>query len=214
MGEEARTSWTFECSSQREAVAVAARPSRSEWSNIDRSSRETTVLALHRKRRHLVQVRSGGATPTLYIPKGLILVTGVVKCNSWSIATILKSSRAHTGNVSLSLSPIASGSVSASPSHSWREYLHTMCHSGPEPPSENENQCLFIRGYRIMKQSIVPRLVNRVKAIDLRGGKTGYYKLPKIEHPPSKKSILQPFSGRLRQYTQTQICHNRGLQHF
>ena len=79
----------------------------------------------------------------------LILVTGVIKCRSWSVAAISNSARADGGKVSLSLMPAANGTLAAS--HSWREYLPTMCHSGPKPASQTENQCVFIRGYRIMK---------------------------------------------------------------
>lgn len=109
--------------------------------------------------------------------KSLILVTGVVKCRSWSVAAISTSSRAQSGKVALSLMPSASGTLTAS--HSWREYIPTMCHSGPKPPSQAENQCVFVRGYRIMKQDPLLRLRKKVRATDLQEGNTEYYKLGK-----------------------------------
>lgn len=113
--------------------------------------------------------------------KSLILVTGVIKCRSWSVAAISNSSRSNSGKVALSLMPAASGAVTAS--HSWRECLPTMCHSGPKPPSQTENQCIFVRGYRIMKQDPLLRLRRKVKATDLQEGSTEYYKLGKATGP-------------------------------
>ena len=106
----------------------------------------------------------------------LILVTGVIKCKSWSVAAISNSSRTNRGKVSLSLVPTR-GTLSAS--HSWREYRSNICNSGPEPPSENENQCVFIRGYRIMKQNSALRLLHKIKATDLQQGNVEYYSLAK-----------------------------------
>jgi hypothetical protein len=109
--------------------------------------------------------------------KSLTLVTGVIKCRSWSVAAISNSSRGSSGKVAFSLMPAASGTLMAS--HSWRECLPTMCHSGPKPPSQTENQCVFVRGYRIMKQDPFLRLRKKVKATDLREGSTESYKLGK-----------------------------------
>jgi len=109
--------------------------------------------------------------------KSLILVTGVIKCRSWSVAAISNSSRTQSGKVALSLMPSASGTLTAS--HSWREYIPAMCHSGPKPPSQTENQCVFVRGYRIMKQDPLLRLRRRVRATNLQEGRTEYYKLGK-----------------------------------
>jgi hypothetical protein len=115
--------------------------------------------------------------------KSLILVTGVIKCRSWSVAAISNTSRASSGKVAFSLMPAASGTLTAS--HSWRECIPTMCHSGPKPPSQTENQCVFVRGYRIMKQDPLLRLTRKVKATDLQEGSTEYYRLGKKVGPQS-----------------------------
>jgi hypothetical protein len=107
----------------------------------------------------------------------LILVTGAIKCKSWSVAAISNSSRSNSGKVSLSLVPAASSTLTAS--HCWREYRSNMCSSGPDPPSHIENQCVFIRGYRMMKQSPALRLLRKVKASDLQAGNIEYYNLAK-----------------------------------
>jgi hypothetical protein len=109
--------------------------------------------------------------------KSLILVTGVIKCRSWSVAAISNTSRTHSGKVALSLMPAVSGTLTAS--HSWREYIPAMCHSGPKPLSQTENQCVFVRGYRIMKQDPLLRLRRKVRATNLQEGRTEYYKLGK-----------------------------------
>src|ERR1700691_3644244 len=71
--------------------------------------------------------------------KSLILVTGAIKCRSWSVAAISSSSRSNSGKVALSLMPTASGMLAAS--HSWGEYFPNMGHSSPTPSSQTENQC-------------------------------------------------------------------------
>jgi hypothetical protein len=113
--------------------------------------------------------------------KSLILVTGVIKCRSWNVAAISNSSRSNSGKVVLSLIPTASGAVTAS--HSWRECLPTICHSGPKHPSQTQNQCVFVRGYRIMKQNPLLRLRRKVKTTDLQEGSTEYYKLGETSGP-------------------------------
>jgi hypothetical protein len=125
----------------------------------------------------------------------LTLVTGVIKCNKWHIAAISNCSRAHGGNISLSLlSPSIGGTLSWS--HSWNEHVPKMYHSGPEPPSETSNQCLFIRGFRIMKRSIVSRFFGRVKATNLAENSPKYYKLGKPSNsegfPASEASQSSP----------------------
>ena len=119
--------------------------------------------------------------------KSLILVTGVIKCRSWSVAAISNSSRMNSGKVTLSLMPATSGTLTAS--HTWGEYLPNMGHSGPTPPSQMENQCVFVRGYRIMKQDPLLRLGKTVKAADLRKGNTEYYRLGK---PASSRGASVP----------------------
>ena len=87
------------------------------------------------------------------------------------------SSRGSSGKVAFSLMPAASGTLTAS--HSWRECLPIMGHSGPKPPLQTENQCVFVRGYRIMKQDPLLRLRKKVKANNLQEGSTESYKLGK-----------------------------------
>jgi hypothetical protein len=119
--------------------------------------------------------------------KSLILVTGVIKCRSWSVAAISNASRTNSGKVTLSRMPATSGTLTAS--HTWGEYLPNMGHSGPTPPSQTENQCVFVRGYRIMKQDPLLRLVKTVKATDLQKGSTEYYRLGK---PASSRGTSVP----------------------
>ena len=73
--------------------------------------------------------------------------------------------------------PATIGTLTAS--HTWGEYLPNMGHSGPTPPSLTENQCVFVQGYRIMKQDPLLCLVKTVKATDLQKGTTEYYRLGK-----------------------------------
>lgn len=109
--------------------------------------------------------------------KSLILVTGAIKCKSWSVAAISNAECTNSGKVSISLLSAANGTLSAS--HFWREYRSHMCHSGPDSPSHTENQCVFIRGYRIMRQNIALRVMRKVKTDDLKTGKTHHYNLAK-----------------------------------
>jgi hypothetical protein len=167
--------WTFECSSQQGAVMVAPAGA--------------TLIEVLEEERFLRSIESVGswfkyaAEERRRRFRSLILVTGVIKCRSWSVAAISNSSRANSGKVVLSLLPAASGTLIAS--HSWREYLPTMGHSGPKPSSQADNQCVFIRGYRIMKQDPILRLARTVKAADLQEGSKGYYRLAK---PASSRS--------------------------
>jgi hypothetical protein len=103
----------------------------------------------------------------------LILVTGVVKCKSWIIAAFNDYSREHSGNLSLSLNPVGSGSASAS--HSWHQYRPTMSRSGPLLPTGTENQCLYVRGYRIMRNWGLVHRLRGVKVTDLQENDTFYY---------------------------------------
>jgi hypothetical protein len=126
--------------------------------------------------------------------ESLTLVTGVVKCNKWHIAAISNHSHAHGGNISLSLLSQGIGGT-LSMSHSWNEYLPKMCHSGPAPPSETNNQCLFIRGYKIMKRGKLRRL-GFVKTTNLAQNSTKYYRLGKPSNskdcPESESSQSSP----------------------
>ena len=55
--------------------------------------------------------------------KSLTLVTGVIKCRSWSVAAISNSSRANGGKVAFSLKPAATGTLA---SYSWGECIPTV----------------------------------------------------------------------------------------
>jgi hypothetical protein len=160
--------WTFECSSQKGAVMVAPEGA--------------TLTEVLEEKRFLHSIASVGswfkyADEEHRCFKSLILVTGVIKCRSWSVAAVANSSRTNSGKVTFSLMPAASGTLTAS--HSWSESLPNMGHSGPTPASQMENQCVFIRGYRIMKQDQLSRFRRKVKAIDLQRGNTEYYSLAK-----------------------------------
>jgi hypothetical protein len=68
-----------------------------------------------------------------------------------------------------------------------------MCHSGPDPPSQTENQCVFIRGYRIMRRNQALGLLRRVKATDLQDSNTEYYSLKK---PTDSRAARSPSLSR------------------
>jgi hypothetical protein len=172
--------WTFECSSQRGAVAVTPG-----------GATLTEVLEEERFLRSIDSIKGWfqyAAEERYRRFTSLTLVTGVIKCNSWNVAAISNTSHTKSGKVSLCLVPAASGTLSIS--HSWREYRSNMCNSGPDPPSHTENQCVFVRGYRIMKQSPALRFLRKVKAIDLQEGSVQYYSLakPTESRPPASSS--------------------------
>ena len=161
--------WTFSCSSEQGAIMVAPD-----------GATLTEVLQEKRFLRSIESVASWfkyAEEEEQRCFKSLILVTGVIKCRSWSVAAISNTSRTNSGKVTISLMPMASGTLTAS--HSWGNHLSDMGHSGPTPSSQSENQCVFVRGYRIMRQNPVLRLKGKVKAIDLREGTKEYYKLGK-----------------------------------
>jgi hypothetical protein len=105
--------WTFECSSRQGAVMVA--PS------------GATLTEVLEEERFLRSIESVGnwfkyaAEERHRRFKSLTLVTGVIKCQSWSVAAISNSSRANSGKVALSLMPAASSTLAAS--YSWRECI-------------------------------------------------------------------------------------------
>ena len=137
--------------------------SHSRWSNLDRGLEESRFLRAIGSTKAWFKYASEERERRF---TSLILVTGVIKCKSWNVAAISNSSRSHSGKLSLSLVSTVTGSLSAS--HYWRNNPSNMCRSGPHTPSLNENQCVFIRGYRVMKQNPGLRFLWMVKAADLR----------------------------------------------
>jgi hypothetical protein len=168
---EAGASWQFECSSQKGAVAVAPNGAIS----VD-TPEEKRFLKCLDKIPDWFDYAENIRERTLD-NNSLTLVTGVVKCSMWGVAALLNSSSSNGGQLSLSLTPAVS--VDASSSHSWSNYQPTMCGSGPKPRSEINNQCLFIRGYRIMKQGYTDRKRGTVKVTNLRNEKPTPHKITK-----------------------------------
>jgi hypothetical protein len=159
--------WNIECSSQRGAVVVAP-----EGATLIEAIEEQRFLRCIESAKGWFQHAKDNENRVF---NSLILVTGVIKCKSWTVAAILNSSHTQSGKVSFSLTASGGGSLSAS--HSCHEYHSPMWHSGPTPPSQKENQCLFIRGYRIMQQSLISRFAKRVKVTNLQKSKAEYHKL-------------------------------------
>ena len=87
-------------------------------------------------------VRNGGRTP-----ESLYLVTGCVKTSSWGVASIFNQS--STREASLKFIPASMGEGSGSLSYLWDTYSPLDTRRGPDPPSEAQNQCVFLRGFKI-----------------------------------------------------------------
>lgn len=108
------------------------------------------------------------------VANSLTLVTGHVKSKSWGVAAIANSSRASSASLTFSFGGTMGTSLSVS--HSWRGYSPWMYNTGPQTPSRNLNQCLFIRGFRIMKRGKLSplRFVSEIKVRDLVDGRLTY----------------------------------------
>lgn len=129
----------------------------------------------------------------------LTLVTGHVKCKSWGVAAISNASKSNSTSLKFSLGLAGEGSLSAA--HSWQGYSPWMSNAGPRGPSRETNQCAFIIGYKITKQSRLSlrRLLSEVKVMDLKDGRSSYPKLsgsrPQIYSNTSINQSTSPQTG-------------------
>jgi hypothetical protein len=111
------------------------------------------------------------------ITNSLMLVTGHVKSKSWGVAAIANSLGESSVSLNFSLGGTGGGSITAF--HSWQGYSPWMCNTGPRNQSQKSNQCIFIRGFRIMKRARLSplRLVSEIKVTDLTDGRSTYPKV-------------------------------------
>lgn len=80
-------------------------------------------------------------------PESLYLVTGCVKTSSWGVASILNASEERSACLKFTAASVAG--AGASYSYSWETHSPADVRSGPKPPSEVQNQCVFLRGFKI-----------------------------------------------------------------
>lgn len=79
------------------------------------------------------------------------VVTGHVKAKSWGIAAILPTTSHRKPCFNFLVAPPSSSS-SSDASYWWQNYDSGSCHSGSVPSPALDNQCLFVRGFRIAKR--------------------------------------------------------------
>lgn len=98
----------------------------------------------------------------------LILVTGCVKSRSWGVASV--SNTSGQAFVSLNFSAAQVGGQFTG-SYSWQSSDGGHHRDGPHPPSNTQNQCVFMRGFKISsRKSLIPG-GKRVAVTDVNGSK-------------------------------------------
>jgi hypothetical protein len=92
-------------------------------------------------------------------PESLYLVTGCVKTSSWGVASILNASEERSACLKFTAASVAE--ASASYSYLWETYSPVDVRNGPKPPSEVQNQCVFLRGFKISFNENIKTLWSR-----------------------------------------------------
>lgn len=93
-----------------------------------------------------------GWDPKNEFSKTLYLVTCCVKTSAWDIATC--SHQSGAGSLKLTATvPVVNANSDVSCAHQWQRDTTAFVREGPELPSNQENQCVFVRGFKITLRS-------------------------------------------------------------
>jgi hypothetical protein len=97
----------------------------------------------------------------------LTLVTGCVKSRSWGVAAVSNTSR--QASVSLNFSAAKVGGQFTG-SYSWQSSSGGHYRAGPKPPSNINNQCVFVRGFKVSsRRRLMPGGKGKMKIADVSG---------------------------------------------
>ncbi|KIM79348.1 hypothetical protein PILCRDRAFT_565044 [Piloderma croceum F 1598] len=98
----------------------------------------------------------------------LILVTGCVKSRSWGVASVSNTSRQVFVSLNFSAAQVGGRFTG---SYSWQSSNGGHHRDGPHPPSNTQNQCVFMRGFKMSsRKSLIPG-GKRVAITDVNGSK-------------------------------------------
>jgi hypothetical protein len=143
------TAMKFNCSCNESAILVL--PHGASDTNMRKSGRFLDLLTVD------VALKWLDATES----SSLILVTGCVKSRSWGVASVLNTSRQVF--VSLNFSAAQVGG-----SYLWQSSSGGHHRDGPRPPSNTQNQCVFMRGFKISsRKNLIPGGGKRVAITDV-----------------------------------------------
>lgn len=82
--------------------------------------------------------------------KTLYLVTCIVKTTAWNIATC--SGQSNPGSLTLKAT-VPFNSTNVTCAYQWQRDTTAFIREGPQTPSNQENQCVFVRGFKITLRS-------------------------------------------------------------
>jgi hypothetical protein len=102
-------------------------------------------------------------------PGSLYFVTGHHKTNAYGLATV--SDTSNSGSLKFcATAPVVQGSASIG--YTWVRCGAAIPRAGPEQPSDNKNQCVFVSGFTITKKKVFgTKLLKKVKITDIAGAK-------------------------------------------
>jgi hypothetical protein len=108
-------------------------------------------------------------------PNGsLYLVTGCDKSTTWGVASV--SCTSDTSSLSLKFTAAQLVEASAAYTYSWETYCPATVRTGPEPCGDSDllqNQCIFLRGFKLMVNVGLAALRGRAKVSAIVGEKPG-----------------------------------------
>lgn len=86
----------------------------------------------------------------------LTLVTSCIKSQSWGVASVSKKNRGGSVTLNFSLTQVG-GTFTGS--YSWNSSSGGHYRDGPKPPSNTDNQCVFLSGFRLLSREYLVKLV-------------------------------------------------------
>jgi hypothetical protein len=99
----------------------------------------------------------------------LYFVTGHHKANTYGLATVPDTSNSRSLKFG-AITPVVQGGASFG--YAWVQCGTAIPRAGPEQPSDNKNQCVFVSGFTITKKKVFgTKLLKKVKITDIAGAK-------------------------------------------
>ena len=128
----------------------------------------------------------------------LYLVTGCDKTTTWGVASVSCTSESSSFSLKFTAAQLVEGS--AAYSYSWETRCPATVRTGPGPCDDSEllqNQCLFLRGFRLMVNVRMAALRRRAKVSPIVGEKAANLLIGgKSGHIPFMDGGSQSWSGK------------------